>query len=73
MGDRLKVAYVSPDGPAAVAGLKAGDEITSVDGRRIDPGYYRIEPEWTRGEAGRTIALERSDGSKVNLTLADYY
>jgi membrane-associated protease RseP (regulator of RpoE activity) len=71
-GDRLKVAFVSPDGPAAAAGLKAGDEIASVDGRPIDASYYS-RPDWTRGEAGRAVALQRIDGSVVKVTLANYY
>lgn len=71
-GDRLKVAYVSPDGPAAAAGLKAGDEIASVDGHRVDASYYS-RPDWTRGAAGRAVSLQRVDGSVVTVTLADYY
>jgi hypothetical protein len=70
--DRLKVAYVSPDGPAAAAGLKAGDEIAAVDGRRVDANYYS-RPDWTRGAAGRAVSLQRVDGSVVTVTLADYY
>ena len=70
--DRLKVAYVSPDGPAAAAGLKAGDEIAAVDGRRVDPQYYD-RPDWTRGEAGREVALQRTDGSLVKVRLRDYF
>ncbi|WP_310468842.1 aspartyl protease family protein [Sphingomonas sp.] len=71
-GDRLKVAYVSPDGPAAAAGLKAGDEIVAIDGRRIGKEYYS-HAEWVRGDAGRAVALERADGSTVTVTLADYF
>ena len=72
-GDRLKVAYVSPDGPAAAAGLKAGDEIVAVDDRKVGPDYYRAEPEWTRGSAGQAVTLLRPDGRRVVVTLADYY
>lgn len=71
-GDRLKVAYVSPDGPGAAAGLRQGDEIVAVDGLRIGPDYYQRE-EWTRGPAGRTVRLGRADGTNVTVTLADYY
>jgi hypothetical protein len=73
VGDRLKVAYVSPDGPAAAAGLKSGDEILAVDGRKVGADYYRLEPEWTRGSAGQAVTLARADGSKVVVTLRDYY
>ncbi|MEO6255298.1 MAG: aspartyl protease family protein, partial [Sphingomicrobium sp.] len=72
LGDRLKLAYVSPDGPGAAAGLRAGDEIASIDGRAVDPGYYS-RPDWTRGDAGRTVVLRRTDGSEARVTLRDYY
>ncbi|MEO8175912.1 MAG: aspartyl protease family protein [Sphingomicrobium sp.] len=72
LGDRLKLAYVSPDGPSAAAGLRAGDEIASIDGRAVDPGYYS-RPDWTRGEAGREVVLQRTDGSEVRVALRDYY
>ena len=71
-GDRLKVKYVSPDGPAAAAGLKAGDEIVAIDGKNIGSDYYNRE-EWTRGAAGKKVRLQRADGSAVLVTLADYY
>jgi C-terminal processing protease CtpA/Prc len=71
-GDRLKAAFVSPDGPAAAAGLKPGEEIVAVNGRAITPAYYRGS-DWTRGPAGEKVVLSRADGSKVTVTLADYY
>jgi hypothetical protein len=72
VGDRLKVAFVSPQGPAAAAGLKEGDEIVAVDGRRVTADYYQAA-DWTRGPAGKAVSLERGDGSKVAVTLRDYY
>jgi hypothetical protein len=72
MGDRLKVAFVSPQGPAALAGLKAGDEIVAVDGAPVTPDYYRGR-DWTRGPAGSSVVLKRADGSEVAVTLQDYY
>jgi aspartyl protease/PDZ domain-containing protein len=71
-GSHLKASFVSPDGPAAAAGLKQGDEIVAVDGRPVTPAYYEA-PDWTRGAAGRKIVLKRADGSKVEIKLADYY
>ena len=71
-GDRLRVAYVSPDGPAAAAGLKAGDEIVAVDGRRIDADYYD-HADWSREPVGTIALLDRADGSRVRVTLADYF
>ena len=71
-GDRLKATYVSPQGPAAVAGLKVGDEIVAIDGVKVDGKFYD-RADWTRGAAGRAVTLQRSDGTTVKLTLADYY
>lgn len=71
-GLALKVRFVSPQGPAAAAGLKVGDEIVAIDGRHIAADYYR-EPDWTRGPAGKTVALSRADGRTLKITLADYY
>ena len=68
----LKTVFVSPNSPAARAGLKAGDEIVAVDGAKVDAGFSRRE-DWTRGRAGRIVALQRADGSTVNVALADYY
>lgn len=72
IGDRLKVAFVSPQGPAAAAGLKQGDEILAVDGRRVAPDYYRAG-DWTLGAPGTKVLLDRADGSRVEVTLRDYY
>ena len=71
-GDRLKVAYVSPDGPGAAAGLRPGDEIVAIDGARIAADYYQRE-EWNRGPSGRKVRLSRADGTDLTVTLADYY
>jgi predicted aspartyl protease len=72
LGDRLKTVFVSPQGPAAAAGLKVGDEIVAVDGRHVTDSYY-AGADWARGEAGKTVVLDRADGSKVKITLADYF
>jgi len=71
-GDRLKVAFISPQGPAKAAGLKEGDEIVAVDGRKVTADYYS-RSDWTRGPAGEAVTLERADGTKVTVTLQDYY
>jgi len=72
VGDRLKVAFISPQGPARAAGLKEGDEIVAVDGRKVTANYYSGS-DWTRGPAGKAVTLERADGTKVTVTLQDYY
>ena len=72
LGDRLKVVFVSPAGPAARAGLKPGDEIVAIDGRKVDAHYYDTA-DWSRGPAGKAVLLKRADGSEVTVTLANYY
>ena len=72
IGNQLKVVFVSPQGPAAAAGLKEGDEIVAVDGRRVTPDYYDAR-DWTRGNPGTRVVLDRADGSHVEMTLRDYY
>jgi hypothetical protein len=72
LGDRLKVRFVSSQGPAAAAGLKEGDEIVAVDGKRVTTAYYN-GADWARGPAGRNVKLERADGTTVTVTLRDYY
>ena len=71
---RLKVTYVSPDGPAKAAGLKAGDEIVAVNGQPITPEYYATTlARWAEGATGSTVELSRADGSTAKIRLADYY
>ena len=50
----------------------SGDEIVAVDSRRVDAAYYE-RPDWSRGPAGTRVVLERADGSRIAVTLADYY
>jgi hypothetical protein len=72
LGNRLKAKFVSPDGPAAAAGLKQADEIVAVDGVPVTAEFY-WHADWTRGAAGTSVELERADGSRIKVKLADYY
>jgi membrane-associated protease RseP (regulator of RpoE activity) len=72
LNNRLKVAFVSPQGPAAAAGLKAGDEVVAVDGRRVTADYYR-DADWIHGSVGKIVKLDRADGSHVAVKLQDYF
>lgn len=72
VGGRLKTIFVSPQGPAAAAGLKVGDEIIAINGRHVADSYY-AGADWARGPAGKSVVLDRADGSKVTITLADYF
>jgi len=72
LADRLKTSFVSPEGPAAAAGLKPGDEVTAIDGRPISADYY-ARADWTRSAAGAKVELTKADGTKLTITLADFY
>ncbi len=37
-GEGVRFAYVADDGPAARAGLEAGDVLLEIDGRAVDSG-----------------------------------
>lgn len=72
--DRLKVAYVSPDGPAAKAGWKAGDVLGSVDGLPADARLFATRyARFAALPAGTRLDLVRSDGMHLPVTLADYF
>ena len=57
-GGRLKVAAVVPLGPAVIAGLKAGDYITQVNGHAID------------AHANLDALLDHTVGKRIALSVA---
>ncbi len=69
-GDRLVAQQVLAGGPAATAGVRAGDELIALDGqplaRPVPPaawgplrGRAAAEFEWRRGDGRRSTALAR--------------
>ena len=73
---KLVLAEVQPDGPAAAAGLVAGDALVAVDGASFDflppsPALRAATAE-LRERAGRTVTLDvvRSDGRRETVTAA---
>lgn len=75
LGDgALTVRHVSPQGPAAAAGLKEGDRIVSVGTIKVDADFGKsVVSDWARGPAGTTVKLGLADGRSIDLTLADYF
>lgn len=53
----LYVGMVHPEGPAHQAGLRHGDEITSVDGTALIGKSYEQVVKMIRGEAGTIVKL----------------
>jgi membrane-associated protease RseP (regulator of RpoE activity) len=62
-----EVNSVSADSPAAVAGVRAGDRIVSIDGQRLDVDRDISEALEDRVGTPTTIVVER-DGRTVMLT-----
>ncbi|MET8326773.1 trypsin-like peptidase domain-containing protein [Streptomyces sp. NPDC005181] len=64
---------VSPDGPAAKAGLKAGDVITKFNGTVIDSGPTLIGEIWTHKPGDKVTLTYKRDGkvSTAEVTLGE--
>jgi predicted aspartyl protease len=74
LGDRLRVAEIVPDGPAAQAGWRVGDEVIAVNGVSVGPHYYDEEQSrWGRMPAGTKLDLLRADGRHMAVILRDYF
>jgi predicted metalloprotease with PDZ domain len=72
--DHFNVMHVTPGSPAALAGLKKGDKLTSIGGERVGAGFYTSkEANWSRKPAGTKVPVTKDDGQTVMLTLADYF
>lgn len=67
----LYIAHVSPEGPAEKAGVKQGDELTTVDGVAVTGKTYEQVALMVRGEPGSVVKLgvQREGGSReVSIT-----
>ncbi|MEU4128084.1 S1C family serine protease [Streptomyces wuyuanensis] len=62
-------AAVSPNGPAAKAGLRAGDVITKFDGKPVDSGPTLISEIWTHKPGDKVRLTYERDGREVTATV----
>jgi S1-C subfamily serine protease len=70
VGGGLRVRRVPGDGPAAKAGIVAGDRLVAVAGTPVDSlvGFYRHL--WTVARPGDTISLElRREGESIEVAI----
>ena len=66
----LYVAHVLPDGPAEKAGLKQGNELTTVDGVAVTGKTYEQVALLVRGEPGSVVKLGvKSEGGSRELSV----
>ncbi|NNJ03024.1 PDZ domain-containing protein [Streptomyces sp. PKU-MA01144] len=62
-------AAVTPNGPAAKAGLRAGDVITEFDGKPIDSGPTLISEIWTHKPGDKVQLTYERDGREATVTV----
>lgn len=68
-GGGVRVNSVSPGGPAAEAGVKAGDVIVAIEGGKVATGRELVKV-MEDVEPGQKVALElRRDGKPVKVTV----
>ena len=73
-GTALRVLFVSPQGPAAKAGLKAGDKIVAINGQPIGKDFFATPAgRWNLASAGTPVTLTLEGGRTVHFALADFY
>jgi len=68
-GQAIRVSHVAAGGPAASAGLKAGDLITQINGEPAVKANQALKGSGV----GTKLALSLSRGATVRLVMAEYY
>jgi regulator of sigma E protease len=65
------VAQVAPGGPAAAAGLRRGDAIAEINGRRVHSFTRDVNALSGEFKAGQQVRLTLADGRTVSLVPAE--
>lgn len=76
VGPGLLVQRVAPQGPAARAGITAGDVVMALNGEPVDGQAAFYRKVWALGEPGVEVSLQVMDGRRirtVRLRSADRY
>lgn len=71
--DRLVVLHVAEGSPAWLAGVRPGDQITTVNKRPITDVYPERSKRLGLQQAGTSISLGLSNGRQYVLKLQDYF
>ena len=71
LGDFTYVHRILPNSPAEDAGLKSGDKIVSINGKKTNELPFREIINSIRGEDGTTLSLEieRQNGNTLVLNI----
>ena len=75
-GGKLVVGRVASDGPSDNAGVRHGDQVTAIDGARVDElaDFYRTL--WRHGDAGVTVRLgvtRQGEEREIEVNTIDRY
>jgi hypothetical protein len=62
---RTLIFRVSPESPAAAAGVKEGDQILSLDGQELNQAGFRRMRKLLQGPVGSTVELAVSRGGEL--------
>lgn len=70
----VRVTHVAAGSPAAAAGLKDGDIITRIGGKRAGADYFTTGLwRWIYAAPGANVKLTLAGGGDIAVTLAEYY
>ena len=72
-GDHLEVFFIAPGSPAEKAGLRQGQRIIDINGRRVGKDYLAGGFRWRFGEPGTEVVLSDDRGHAYRIVLAEYF